>query len=436
MSSTPRVKDSSPGRTYPWVVVGLLWVCGFLNYADRQAVFSVLDLLGQEYSLNQTQKGWIGSSFMVVYFLSAPLAGFVVDRVSRRTLITAGVGLWSLICAATGTARSYVELLVYRAAEGLGETFYFPASMSLVADYHGRGTRSRAMGLHQTSVYAGTALGAIAGGFLGQWYGWRSPFWVLGLIGIAYAFVLPWVLVEPKRGASDALDNPKPESDPLAEPLHEETPEALDHGMLVQIGQVVRIPAAVLLLAVFAGANFVAATLLAWLPAFVKAQHALDLSKAATVAGLFFPGGNALGALIGGTMADFASRRFRGGRVLVQACGLILGAPCVWIAGHTHDLSVLIPALVGIGLGKGIYDANIFASLYDVVPTTVRGTAAGLMNTAGWSLGSLAPALVGWLSDRYDQGAVIGWTAVVYLFAGLLAMVASGFVASARRAVV
>ena len=60
-------------------------------------------------------------------------------------------------------------LLFFRAAEGLGETFYFPASMSLISDYHGKRTRSRAMGTHQTSVYIGTIAGGFFGGLIGQY---------------------------------------------------------------------------------------------------------------------------------------------------------------------------------------------------------------------------------------------------------------------------
>ena len=62
---------------------------------------------------------------------------------------------------ATALSRTFVHLFLFRAAEGLGETFYFPASTSLMSDYHGTKTRSRALGLHQTSVYVGT----IGGGF-------------------------------------------------------------------------------------------------------------------------------------------------------------------------------------------------------------------------------------------------------------------------------
>ena len=118
-------------------------------------------------------------------------------------MIPLGLAFWSLICAATGMSRSYGQLMFFRAAEGLGESFYFPASLSFLADYHGRGTRSRALGIHQTSVYLGTAGGAVLAGRLAERFGWRSPFFVLGLAGAAYALILGFLLVEPLRGQSE-----------------------------------------------------------------------------------------------------------------------------------------------------------------------------------------------------------------------------------------
>ena len=206
-----RMQRIAASRMYPWLVLGLLWFCGFFNYADRQAVNSVFPLLAKEFMLSDFQLGLLGSAFMVVYASTSPLAGYIVDRATRRFLIPLGLAFWSLICAATGMSRSYGQLVLFRAAEGLGESFYFPASLTFLADYHGRGTRSRALGIHQTSVYLGTAGGAVLAGHLAQGFGWRSPFYVLGLAGMAYAVLLGFFLVEPVRGQSEEDKPAKPE---------------------------------------------------------------------------------------------------------------------------------------------------------------------------------------------------------------------------------
>lgn len=420
--STERLPRPIGGSRYPWMVVGVLWFCGFFNYADRQAVTSVFPLLQDEFGLSKTELGMLGSAFMVVYALAAPFAGFVVDLASRRVLIATGLAFWSVVCAATGLARSFHQLVFFRAAEGLGESFYFPASVSLLADYHASGSRSRAMSLHQTSVYAGTALGGALAGYLGQRYGWRSPFWILGIAGLLYTLVVLRHVVEPVRGKSDGL---APVDEALLAPARP--------NLWANIAEIVRTPAAGMLLAVFAGANFVAMALITWLTTFIKEKFAMDLTQAALTANIAMQSGSFVGVLIGGTLADWASRR-RGGRILVQASGLLLGAPCVFWVGWTSSVAVLIAALTAIGVCKGMYDANIFASMYDIVTPRVRGTTAGLMNTIGWTGGSLAPLTIGVAADRYGMSAAITWTAAVYVVVGLLALVAARLAAAGPKA--
>lgn len=420
MTTTTPAASRSTGSRYPWVVVALLWFCGFFNYADRQAINSVFPLLQEEFHLTNTQLGMLGSAFMVVYALSAPLAGYVVDLASRRVLIVVGLAFWSLICAATGTARSFNQLIFYRAAEGLGETVYFPASMSLLADYHGPRTRSRAMSIHQTSVYVGTALGAVVAGALGERYGWRSPFWVLGLVGLAYAGWLATRIVEPVRGKNEEAPDPSPEG--AGEELAPAPP-----GFFANLGEIGRTPAALMLLAVFAGANFVATIFLTWLTQFVVTKFGLSLTIS-SITSTLFPMASLVGALFGGVMADRAAQR-PGGRAMVQGLGLIVGAPFIYAVGMASTVSLLLAALVAVGLCKGVYDANIFASIFDVVRPQVRGTAAGVMNTVGWTFGSLGPLAAGILADRYGLSAAIASTAAVYVIVGLLAFVASWLVA-------
>jgi MFS family permease len=405
---------------YPWLVVGLLWFCGFFNYADRQAVYSVFPLLKTEFGLSKPQLGMLASAFMLVYACASPFSGYSVDLLSRRLLITVGLTFWSLVCAATALSRNFVQLVIFRGAEGLGEAFYFPASMSFLADYHGPATRSRALSIHQTSVYIGTAGGAALAGSLAQQFGWRSPFWVLGLAGMAYALFLAYGLIEPKRPGrqtgsapgvltgDDDCNEPRSSSDPL----------------IVKVSRILTNPPAALLLAVFVGANFVAATFLAWLPSYIFERFDLGVSDS-SITSTFWPLASLPGAVCGGIAADRAARRWKGGRIRVQSLGLFLAAPFVFLTGWAPSVPLLIAGLIGAGICKGIYDSNIFASLFDVVEPADRGTAAGLMNSVGWTGGFVAPTVVGFASDRFGMGVTIAWTAAVYLLGGTLAMAAA-----------
>src|SRR5436309_13725627 len=73
----------------------------------------------------------------------------------------------------------------------------------MLSDYHGPATRSRALGLHQTSVYAGTIAGGFFAGLIGQYYGWRWSFVVFGGLGILLGILLQRLLLEPNRGAAE-----------------------------------------------------------------------------------------------------------------------------------------------------------------------------------------------------------------------------------------
>ena len=407
---------------YPWIVVGLLWFAGFFNYADRQAVFSVFELLSTEFTLSDEQLGLLGSAFMLVYAVSSPFSGYTVDLLPRRRLIALGLLFWSLICSATALSRNFYQLIFFRGAEGLGESFYFPASVSLLSDYHSPRTRSKALGIHQTSVYLGTAGGAMFAGYLGEHYGWRSPFLILGLAGSVYAGLLALCLREPPREGT--VGDPDLASQLGAGPVD---PSSVGSGSLKEkVLHIVTNPAAAMLLMVFVGANFVAAIFLTWLPSYIFRRFDLGVAGASFTS-TFWPLASLPGAVAGAVAADWMARRSRGGRIRVQAAGLIMAAPFVFLTGWSSTVPILIVALIGAGACKGLYDANIFASLFDVIPSADRGTAAGLMNTLGWTGAFVAPWVFAKVSTRFGMGVTIAATAAVYLLGGLLALVASRY---------
>src|SRR5205823_1470948 len=127
-----------------------------------------------------------------------------------------------------------------------------------------------------------------------------------------------------------------------------------------------------------------------------------------------------LGVISGGILADRLARRYFSGRMMAQATGLLLGVPFIFMTGWTLSVPMLILALVGFGYFKGFYDANIWASLHDVVRPERRASAVGFMNSIGWLGGGLAPVAIAATSERYGMSASISASSVIYLFFGLL----------------
>ena len=379
------LQQQTRSSTYKWWVVAMLWFICFFNYADRQAIFSVFPVLQKEFGFDEEKLGLIGSAFMWIYALGAPIAGYVGDRVQRKSLILGGCLFWSFVTITTGQCTKLWQFVTVRALEGGGETFYVPASVSLTSDYHGRDTRSRALSFHQSSVYIGTIMGSWIGAWLAQHYGWRFGFYLFGGCGIVLALVLYRFLREPRRGESE-----QPAGHVMEKPL----------PLRQTLGEIVRCPTAMLLMAVFFGANFVAMVFLTWTPMFLVKKFNFQLAAAGLSGTLYIHLASAVSVPLAGIAADQLSRRFAGGRILIQATGLLVGAGFVMTVGHTHNVSVLIAAMTAFGFCKGLYDSGIFASLYDVIEPRARATAAGLMNMIGWIGGGLGPLAIGWAATH------------------------------------
>ena len=411
-------------RHYKWWVVAMLWLISFFNYADRQAIFSVFPLIEREMHLSPVQLGILGSAFAWVYGLAAPFAGMIVDRVRRKTAILGGLQAWSLICMATVLSWDFKHLVFWRAAEGLGETFYYPASMSLISDYHGRTTRSRAMGMHQTSVYMGTIGGGFFAGLIGQHYGWRWSFIVFGGLGILLGIVLNRYLIEPARGAAEASDAARD----IGASTHAAAP-ATRLSFTEFLRLVGRTPTLLCLMGAFMCANFVAVVLLSWMPKFLYDKFSMSLATAGLTATVFVQLASMAGSPTGGWLADTLRRRSPRGRIAVQMLGVLGGAPFVMLCGLTPSVSTLILALTAWGFFKGLYDANIFASAFDVVRPEARGSAAGFMNCVGWlGGGGTAPIVIGWIAERQSLGQAIALASTVYIGAAVLLLTAMVFV--------
>ncbi len=400
---------------YKWKVVGMLWLVCVFNYADRQSIFSIFPKLHEELGLDPVQLGLIGSAFMWIYAFGSPLAGFIGDRVARKPLILGGCLAWSLVTGLTGFCSRFWQFVTVRALEGAGETFYFPASLSLMSDYHGPRTRSRAMSIHQSGVYVGTILGSWLGAWFAIHLGWRVGFYFFGITGAVLALVLFRFLREPARGAAEQRVTAEAAAAP---------------GVAETLRIILARPTAWILMLVFLGANFVATIFLTWTPTFLVEKFHFQLVAAGLSGAIYIQVASAVGSPLGGWLADLLAPRIAGGRMLIQAVGLLAGATFVALVAHTAEVGTLLVAMTCFGFCKGLYDSNIWPALYDVIEPRLRATATGIMNTVGWGGGALGPVFVGWMAQhgrRSTQAAnmshAIGLGAGVYIAAGVALLI-------------
>jgi MFS family permease len=381
----------------------MLWCICFFNYADRVAIFSVFPVLQKQYHLTKEQLGLIGAAFTWVYALAAPAAGHVGDRYARKGVILSGLYLWSLITGFTSLCTKAWQFILVRGSEALGETFYMPASMALISDYHTPATRSRAIGIHQTSIYAGTIAGGALAGSLAMRYGWQSPFWALAVTGMILGVVLHRFIREPGRNAAERAHTGDRDSEQ-------------DVPMREFLGEFFRTPTAVLVVVAYFGANLVGFVFLTWMPTFLTEKFHLNLAKAGFGATFYIQTASMFGSLLGGVAADRWIRRSVKGRILVQGVAVLAGTPFVFLCGHTLNRWTLIIAMALYGLSKGAYDSNLTAAFYDVIAPSRRSTATGLMNFVGWIGAGIGSFAIGAAVDHHiTMSAAISSTALIYL---------------------
>ncbi len=384
MSSTG--PESPHSMRTAWLIVALLVPVALLNYLDRQLLasmkYSVMsDITGIE---READWGKVLALFKWVYAGLSPIGGYLADRYSRRHVIVVSLFVWSLITWLTGQVQTYDQLLATRALMGASEAFYIPAALALIADFHLRITRSRAVGVHQMGMYFGVIIGGFSGYVADQpALGWRWAFDACGLVGILYALPLFLMLQNPTRSPS---------------------PERVIHGSpWSTLRELLHNGSFRLLVIYFTLPAMAGWVVRDWMPSILKDQFGISQGKAGVSATVYWQIAAIVGAMTGGWLADRWMRRSERGRIHVSAIGMLLIVPAMIGVGYapsTGHLWVAVSFLILFGLGWGFFDCNNMPILCQIVAPRLRATGYGIMNLLSISFGGLADWGFGILRDQ------------------------------------
>src|SRR5438045_9477172 len=97
---------------YAIYVLALMFGINFLNYMEPWIGSAVAPLIQSEFRLSDFSVGLLGSAFTLVYALAALPFGLWADRGMRRTVIGAGVAIWSAATLVTGLTTNFVQLFL------------------------------------------------------------------------------------------------------------------------------------------------------------------------------------------------------------------------------------------------------------------------------------------------------------------------------------
>lgn len=373
--------DSPSATRYAWTVVALLFPVALLNYLDRQMLATMKSsMVGDIPSIaNKADWGLVLGWFKWTYAALSPFAGMIADRFSKKHVIGCSLLVWSAVTWWTGHVTTLGELKLARAAMGISEAFYIPCALALIADYHSGGTRSRAVGVHQSGIYLGQILGGFAGFAADDPdLGWRWMFATCGLIGIAYAFPLFAVMRNPPR-------------------VEEKTPAKETSGSFAELLCNRNFILLVLYFTLPAIAGWVVRD---WMPDILKEKFSLGQGKAGMTAVLYVQIASLVGAVAGGVLADRWMRHNPRGRIFTSAIGMLMFLPALFSVGNAGTLAVAIAGLIVFGIGWGFFDCNNMPILSQVVRPELRATGYGIMNMVSITCGGLGDWGFGLLRDR------------------------------------
>lgn len=375
-------------KSYPWVVVALLWVVALLNYMDRQMLSTMKPsmMLDIHELQSATNFGYLMAIFLWIYGFMSPLSGIIADRLNRKWLIVGSLFVWSAVTFAMGYAKTFDQLYWLRAAMGVSEALYIPAGLSLIADYHQDKTRSLAVGIHMTGLYMGQALGGF-GATIAATFSWQNTFMSFGLIGIVYSVVLILFLKE-RRGTEQVT------SQNLFKPKH-----SLFKGLAVLFSNI----SFWIILFYFAVPSLPGWGVKNWLPTLFSENLHLDMSKAGPLSTITIAASSFLGVVFGGILSDKWVQKSLRGRIYTSAIGLGLTIPALVLVGFGTSIFAIVGAAFCFGFGYGMFDANNMPILCQFVSVKYRATAYGFMNMMGVIAGA---EITRWLGKSTDAGSL------------------------------
>ena len=381
LRSVPGGVSSVRAARYALAVLAFI---NLFNYLDRWVVAAVVESIKRsELHLSDTQLGFVGTGFIIVYTLTSPFFGRLGDRRARPRLIAIGVAVWSMATALAGFARGFASLFIARSAVGVGEAAYGTIAPALLADFFPFEKRGRVLAAFYAAIPVGSAAGYVLGGIVDQHYGWRAAFWIAGTPGLLLS-ALVLAVKDPPRGLHDlggeGAGAPKRWIEAYRDLFRNTT------YVLAVLG--------------YGAYTFALGGLAFWMPAFLERVRGMPRSQATVMFGAISLGTGLVGTFAGGWLGDFFLRRSRHSYLWVSGITTLLAAPATWVALTNPRRPIYLTAIVIAEVLIFMSTGPVNSAIVNAVAPGERATALGLSIFVMHFLGDIpSPPLIGALSD-------------------------------------
>jgi len=351
----------------------LLTLINFFNYLDRQVVYGMLPLIGNDFHLNKAQLGLLGTVNLAVFAVSSLISGPIADRVGPRKVIFAGILVWAIATIGSALSGSYAMLLFFRALVGVGEGAYGPVANALLCADAPPEKRGRALGIYNVGMALGGTAGLALGTTLSPIFGWRGVFWLAGgpslLLALGAAFV----------SAPERLERPAklPARAYLLRPTY----------IIALVGGIL--------------ATYGASALISWSRVLIVEERHFTLAGGSIFMGIIGIVCGAGGVIAGGYAGDALSRRAHGGHALAIGLSMLAALP-VGVASLliTNKPTFMVLTTLSVFF-LSVYNGPSAAVVDELGPPQFAATLQAVFMFGIHVLGNApAPLATGWVADR------------------------------------
>jgi len=391
--SSPQVSSRVHPFHNAWTTLGLFTLLSLVCYIDRYMLGALLTPLKADLHLTDEQLGRLYVIFTVAYIAIVPAAGYLGDRFQRKWYVLAALVLWSFATVGSGWAKSYAELLVWRALVGLGEGVFSSLSLSWLADTFTAARRPTAFAVMASTSQVSAWIAYHFGALIAAESGWSQAFFLAGVPGLILALAVPF-LREPSPGAAE----PEPHA-VRAKPSWQEIRSFITEAryLLFVTGYTVRMVAA--------GGLFF------WGAVYLHRNYGLSNTHATSFIGATYFLTGVPGIFIGGYVAGRLAQRFRGayaywlGLMDTLACAAVL-LVLAWQPTLSVAQAILLSQMFFAGAGWGVINPLLF----EFAPVRIRSMAVSValaVSSAGGAF--LAMQLIGLFSDHVGIHVPCSW---------------------------
>ena len=389
-------------------VLPVLLAINLCCYMDRYIMVAVMKSIKTEFLPHDpdanSHAGLLTMVFLISYMILAPILGKLADHYSRWLIIGISVAFWSLACGASGLATSFTMLLLTRVFLGVGEAGYAPTAPVLISECYPVEKRGRAMTLFYIALPVGSALGFAFGGWSGEMWGWRTPFFCMAPIGLLLSLICFWMPEPTRQTHVPQLDASEPEKLSIA----------------ATYGVILRIPSLVANMAAQAAMTFAVGGLAAWAPIYFQEDRGLSQDQAGMIFGAITAGAGLLSTVTGGWLADRLRPKMKGAYFFVSGVGMLLGFPAV--VGMLYLPLMWAWVMVFLAIFFLFLNAGpCNTAIANVTPLPLRASAFGLNVLTCHLLGdALSPWLIGWIKDHSNWTQSFLAVSVIMLVSGVI----------------